>query len=144
MVPICVAVVLHNHDGKVATTARRHDPNSWGLPGGKVDPEDGDLIFDLDNTLRRAAVRELAEETGVVYQPEELTLVYAGVCTDESGGGNPDSITFTFEGPDRTFEPTLKAPEGEPEARWNDWSVLLGSGAFGAYNLRAYNTLLSL
>jgi len=51
MVPICVAVVLHNHDGKVATTARRHDPNSWGLPGGKVVPEDGDLVFDLDNTV---------------------------------------------------------------------------------------------
>lgn len=143
MIPVCVAVVLWDHQGRVATTARRHDPNSWGLPGGKIEPQDGGTAQGLDATLRRAAARELREETGVEVSPDDLTLIYAGVCKDESGGGHRDSITFTFEGPHFDEVPELISAEGEPEARWNEWEVLL-NGAFSDYNQRVYNTVMSM
>lgn len=140
MIPVCVAVVLWDHQGRVATTARRHDPNSWGLPGGKIEPQDGDTQLGLDATLRNAAARELREETGVVVGPEDLTLVYAGVCQDQSGGGDPDSITFTFEAPHFEEVPDLNSEDGEPEVRWNEWDVLTEDGAFSDYNSRVLNT----
>jgi 8-oxo-dGTP pyrophosphatase MutT (NUDIX family) len=41
---------------------------AWVFPGGKVDPRDGEGA----SGLRRAAVRELAEEAGVTLAPEDL------------------------------------------------------------------------
>jgi 8-oxo-dGTP pyrophosphatase MutT (NUDIX family) len=41
---------------------------AWVFPGGKVDPEDGDG----EAGLRRAAVRETLEETGLVLEPAGL------------------------------------------------------------------------
>lgn len=43
---------------------------AWVFPGGKVDPRDGEGA----SALRRAAVRELAEEAGVTLAPEDLVL----------------------------------------------------------------------
>lgn len=42
------------------------------FPGGKVEPGDGDLAADPDAALRRAAVRETAEEVGLALDPAAL------------------------------------------------------------------------
>jgi 8-oxo-dGTP pyrophosphatase MutT (NUDIX family) len=143
--PICVAVVVWNDKGHIATSARRHDHNSWGLPGGKVEPQDGDaddLKNELELVLRRAAIRELHEETGLIVDLDDLDLVYAGICKDESGGGNPDSITFTYE--TTTYTGEIKTADGEPPAAWNDFDVLIGKGSFRTYNQFVLDAAMSL
>ncbi len=67
-----VCAVIKNEEGKVLAVSRKDDPNKIGLPGGKVDPEDGtDYIG--------AIVREVKEETGVdIFNAKEIdTRVYS-------------------------------------------------------------------
>lgn len=51
-------LLLHRHDNKP-------EGNKWGLPGGKVDIEDKDE--------KSAVLRELREETGLFFSPDELS-----------------------------------------------------------------------
>lgn len=48
--------------------------SAWVFPGGRVEPADV-VADDADATLRRAAVREVAEETGLEVSAEDLVLV---------------------------------------------------------------------
>ena len=50
------AVMLIIKDGKILAVSRRHNKAMFGLPGGKVEP---------DETPDQAALRETFEETGV-------------------------------------------------------------------------------
>lgn len=138
-IPICVCVVVYNTTGQIATVARRHDHEKWGLPGGSIEPEDGDVVSDLNATLRRAAVRELFEETGIEVSAEELLEVYTGVCKDQSGGDDPDSITFAFASPRPCTG--LKTREGEPPARWQEWESITKEGSFHDFNRRIYDAV---
>jgi 8-oxo-dGTP pyrophosphatase MutT (NUDIX family) len=54
-------------DGRVLLT-RRRDSDDWVLPGGSV--EEGEAPWE-------AAVREVAEETGLQIEPDRLVGVYA-------------------------------------------------------------------
>ena len=47
-------------------------PGRWQLPGGSIEPPDGDAPLDFA-ALRRHAARELVEETGIDTPPEDLT-----------------------------------------------------------------------
>lgn len=140
-IPVCVCVVVLDDEGNVATSARRHDHNAWGLPGGKLDPVDGDPTTDLQNTLLRAALRELREETGLQVEINDLVPLYTGVCKDESGGGHPDSVVFTFHAVRHTG--SIETQEGEPPAAWNSWDVLIHRGSFADYNRRVLGKLRS-
>lgn len=55
-----IAVVVH--DRRLLLVRRRNPPNAglWGFPGGHVE---------LGETALQAAVRELAEETGIIATP---------------------------------------------------------------------------
>jgi 8-oxo-dGTP pyrophosphatase MutT (NUDIX family) len=64
------ACVLIERHGLVLAVSRKHDRHDWGLPGGKLEPDEDPLA---------AAVRELAEETGLTVEPHRLELVYSGV-----------------------------------------------------------------
>lgn len=48
---------------------------AWVFPGGRIDPEDGDVQADLEEVAKRAAVRELAEEAGLHVEPSALRLI---------------------------------------------------------------------
>lgn len=60
--------VIYKRDGKVLMGLRKgaHGAGTWSFPGGHL--EDGE-------TVEQAAVRELAEETGVVSRPEDMLKV---------------------------------------------------------------------
>ena len=61
-------VVLINKEGFVLGVSRKTDHNDFGLPGGKMDPED------LENPMN-TAIRECKEETGLDIT--DLKLVFA-------------------------------------------------------------------
>lgn len=69
MTPLPAASVLLLRDSPLEVLMiRRHEkssfvPNAWVFPGGVVEPHDE--ASDVLTTMRRAAVRELFEETGV-------------------------------------------------------------------------------
>jgi len=54
-------------------------PNVWVFPGGSVDPEDGKG----EPGRRACAVRELAEETGIVLPPSEEMVLFSRWITPE-------------------------------------------------------------
>jgi len=66
--PRGVAVVVE--DGKVLTT---FNDREWALPGGAVEP---------DELIPEAVARELAEESGLVVEPERLLFVNDNSFTD--------------------------------------------------------------
>ena len=67
--PIAAAIAAVVRDGHLLLVRRSHRPDAgrWGFPGGKIEPGE---------TVMAAALRELAEETGVdAVAAEVLTAV---------------------------------------------------------------------
>jgi 8-oxo-dGTP pyrophosphatase MutT (NUDIX family) len=52
-----VNIILRNDKGEILAVSRKDNKELFGLPGGKVDPE--------DNTLEEAIAREVFQETGL-------------------------------------------------------------------------------
>lgn len=74
----CVIFGLDNADLKVLLIERLHEPyaNSWALPGGFVD---------MEETIDKAAQRELEEETGVSDVFMEQLYTFGDVLRDPRG-----------------------------------------------------------
>lgn len=85
--PSFVCVALTGADGRLLLQERDEHapvaPERWCLPGGGLEPGE---------SPRAAAVRELAEETGLVVAEEELT------CLGEFRGGNGAALSFAVYG----------------------------------------------
>lgn len=75
---IGVGVIVPAPDGRVLLGRRitAGEQPSWGLPGGKVDQP--------GESFEQAAVRELAEETGIVLPAAQMRVL--GVLLDHLGG----------------------------------------------------------
>lgn len=130
--PLAVVVCVRNETGRVLAVSRRNDPTAFGLPGGKVDPEDGPTDPEsLLSTLKRAVAREVWEEVGVRIDPDEFWLEFH--LPDASGFWN-----FCFEASAEAFD-GASTQDGEGVTRWVDWEAL-ERGPFGSYNqaLRAH------
>lgn len=59
------AIIIRNEKGEILLQERT-DRNKWGLPGG---------CQDLGEDLRRTAVREAFEETGIELDPNTIELI---------------------------------------------------------------------
>lgn len=62
-----VAVVVRNEREQILLE-KRSDCSLWGLPGGRIEPGE---------SVREAAVREIAEETGIAIEIRGLIGVYS-------------------------------------------------------------------
>lgn len=131
--PVAVGVLAVNGEW-VLGVSRKDNHTAFGVPGGKVDPTDGELSpLAFAATLRRAAVREFREETGITLEPEQLDFFYQGVCP-----GGSDGIAYwmvTLQVRDGVALAAPVSQPGEGVVKWVSWETLLG-GPFGGYNGR--------
>lgn len=117
------ACVLIRRGGKVLAVSRKDDMTAMGIPGGKVDPEDG--APGMIETLATAAARELREETGLSVPPNRLRFVYESQEDDGYTTTTFEALWSDVRGPIRTAE--------VGRVRWIDPSELI-TGPFGRYN----------
>jgi len=75
-----LAVVLRGAraDTKALIVQRAQQPNQgrWGFPGG---------VVELGETVREGAMRELAEETGILAEPADILNVHDAIHRDAQG-----------------------------------------------------------
>jgi 8-oxo-dGTP pyrophosphatase MutT (NUDIX family) len=109
---ITAQVVLINNEGLVLGVSRKTNHNDFGLPGGKMDPEDEG---DPTNT----AIRECKEETGLDIS--NLKLVFA----IHKGGNMGYTYIAKYDGEINHNEPHV--------VKWVEFQTLV-RGSFGRYN----------
>ncbi|PJI84679.1 ADP-ribose pyrophosphatase YjhB (NUDIX family) [Yoonia maricola] len=78
MQPKLGAIAVVQHEERFLLVKRKKEPNAktWGFPGGHVE---------LGETALEAAVRELAEETGVVGRAERYLTNVDAITRDDDG-----------------------------------------------------------
>jgi 8-oxo-dGTP diphosphatase len=104
-------VVLLTDDGQVLLIQRGHDPHAgkWAFPGGHVDQGE---------SSRTAAVRELAEETGITFRGDALRQV--GVFDEPGRDPRGRYVTVAYAAiVDRPIQPM--PGDDAVQARW--WPV---------------------
>lgn len=120
------AVMLIIENGRILSISRRYDQTKFGLPGGKLEPNEASEV---------AAIRETLEETGVkvskcihIFRREELS--------DRPGG--EDFITDCYYALEWSGIPQ-DSEEGKVE--WLSEQELIGNkGAFADYNTKTLST----
>ena len=117
-----VQVVLLNDKKEVLCVSRKDDHWDFGLPGGKVDPEDND-------DYEAAAIRETKEETGLDIS--NLRLIYARHRDGYMG------FTYLADwiGEIQTDEPHV--------VKWVEFNEVL-KGSFGKWNNMVQESLISM
>jgi 8-oxo-dGTP diphosphatase len=96
-------------DNRVLLVKRGKPPlrDQWSIPGG---------LLEVGETLREAAVREVAEETGIIVATAELLGVFDRVLRDEKGAVQYHYVLIDFLcAPVRG---KLSAGGDAAEARW--------------------------
>ena len=122
---LAVSVILRYASGLYLGVSRKDDPNAWGLPGGKIDPEDdGDPVT--------AVLRELKEETGLIGTREYLKYVYQGTSAGDVGYHVITFVLYDYTGEINTME--------AGRVGWVTVQQLL-DGPFGEYNRQAFTKI---
>ena len=94
---------------QVALVKRGHPPlqGKWSIPGG---------VLEVGETLRKAAIREALEETGLTVEPGELLGVFERVLPDDQGRMKYHYVLIDFLcGP---VAGELVAGDDADEVRW--------------------------
>ena len=96
-------------DERVALVKRGHAPlqGKWSIPGG---------VLEVGETLRKAAIREALEETGLTVEPGELLGVFERVLPDEQGRMKYHYVLIDFLC--RPVGGELVAGDDAEEVRW--------------------------
>jgi len=116
------AVMLIIKDGLILAVSRRYDKTKFGLPGGKVEP---------DETPDQAAIRETLEETGIKVNKCEFIFLRDEPRDRPEG---QDFHAYCFYATEWEGEPH-DSEEGHVE--WlTEHELLSGKGAFPEYNNR--------
>jgi hypothetical protein len=111
-IKVSAQVVLISPEGYILGVSRKDDHNDFGLPGGKMDPED-------NGDPKITAIRETKEETGL--DVTNLRLIFA-IHKDGFMG-------FTY-----LAEYSGNIEHNEPHVvKWQPMEVLV-NGRFGKYN----------
>lgn len=126
-----VCVLIQDAQGRILAISRPNNRQDFGLIGGGVEQNDGDLRADPDGTLRRAAVRELWEEAGIRLQPHQLKPVYRAQARRRFA---------------TVFIPTVQPDPpklGHNEEGWVAWvePERICQGSFGPYNRKLLDVL---
>jgi len=103
-----VGAIIIEED-RVVLVRRGHAPlaGKWSIPGG---------VLEVGETLRKAVVREVREETGLTIEPGELLGVFERVLPDEQGRMKYHYVLIDFLCT-RTDGELVAADDAE-EARW--------------------------
>ena len=126
MTNICVCAIIKNNEGKLLAVTRKNNHTDWGLPGGKVD--------DTDDNVIDAIVREVLEETG--YHISVLTLAPSFCMLDDTNGNKV--ITFRCV----LLNNTPKSVNTEVETglvNWKNASDLVNGTSFDGYNKKCFD-----
>lgn len=101
------AIIIEN--SRVVLVKRAHPPiqGQWSIPGGAL--EIGELV-------RKAAVREAREETGLTVEPRELLGVYDRVLRDPGGRVQYHYVLVDFLCQRTAGE--IQAADDAAEVRW--------------------------
>ena len=105
----CVTALVTNAKGQVLCVSRPWTTDKFTLPGGHVDPEDYVGCPSHEDGLRRAAARELREESGIVATPDSLVKVFAGLDGHRIGRKRRNWVT-TFAAPEWSGSPWTIEP----------------------------------
>lgn len=129
-------VVAVDPDGRVLLIERRWEPftGRWALPGGHVDPGEGS---------RKAAARELAEETGVRVDAADLTPIGTFNAPGRDPRGRYSTDAYLAWVPADTV---AVADDDAVNVRWVDLGAALEDGSLAfdhADILRAAARLLA-
>jgi 8-oxo-dGTP diphosphatase len=107
--PLAVVIAALVHDGKILLIRRRRGDyvGLWGLPGGKI--EKGEHLY-------RAALREIAEETGI----EATFKGYLGLVSERLEEDGRAAQHFLLHLCELTPGTTATAQNNEGELGWFD------------------------
>lgn len=132
IIPLAVSLLVLREDGRLLAVSRKHDPNDFGLPGGKVDPGEKPEV---------AVLREVREETGldVSYVTPVFTRICRGKAVPEQDVEAQDYLNITFVA--ASYRNIPKQQEGEGRLAWIPVELLY-YGGFGPYNAQMLKTMM--
>ncbi|WP_272929517.1 NUDIX hydrolase [Rhodovulum sulfidophilum] len=115
--PAAIAVVIRAKQVLLVRRANPPDAGLWGFPGGKID---------RGETLTEAALRELAEETGISADPLRVFTAVDAFDREASGALRRHFILIAILC--RWTGGTPVAGDDALEARWVDLDTLADTG----------------